>query len=68
LRIAVFDLAGRTKRTLLEAKAETGQGVVCWDGRLEDGRAAACAVYAVWLQYRLPNGDWVEKLPVVLER
>ncbi len=68
LRIVIFDLAGRVCRELLDAKTETGQGLVVWDGRNASGRIAAGGIYAVWLSYHLPDGDWVEKMPVVLER
>ncbi len=47
LDVAVFDLAGRRLRTLLRGDLAAGAHHLTWDGRTDDGRAAAPAVYFV---------------------
>lgn len=45
--VAIFDLAGRRVRTLVQASLEAGPHVVPWTGRHDDGRSAASGVYLV---------------------
>ena len=43
--LAVFDVAGRRVRTLLDASLPAGRHPVVWDGRDDRGRAAGAGVY-----------------------
>jgi hypothetical protein len=45
VRLAVYDLSGRLIRTLVDAVVEEGDYETAWDGRANDGRAAASGVY-----------------------
>ena len=47
LRIDVHDARGRVVRRLLDRSVETEAGVVVWDGRGDDGRAAGSGIYLV---------------------
>ena len=45
--IRVYDVAGRTVRTLVDGKAEPGEHSVVWDGTTDCGERAASGVYFV---------------------
>jgi hypothetical protein len=47
VRIAVFDLAGRRVRGLVDAMQEPDRYRVTWDGRNDDGRRLASGIYFV---------------------
>jgi endoglucanase len=49
VRLAVFDVAGRYVRTLVDSRRDEGRHAVTWDGRDEHGRAVAAGVYFVRL-------------------
>lgn len=68
LTAAIYDLGGRPVRMYPTTTTESDQGALYWDGRDEDGNPLAAGIYAVWLQYRRPNFNREEKLPVVLCR
>lgn len=53
--LAVFDLAGRLVRTLVDADLEPGSHAAAWDGQGRDGRLAASGTYL----YRLKAGGRV---------
>jgi len=63
VEIAVFDLAGRTVRTLFAAETIAGRHEVHWDGRDATGRAVSAGVYF----YRMQAGkiSRAQKLVVV---
>ncbi len=48
--ITVYDLLGRTLRTLVDDHQEPGAHVVVWDGRYEAGGVVSPGVYLVRLQ------------------
>lgn len=48
-RLAVFDVAGRLVRTLVDGPLEAGPRVVEWDGRDDGGRAVASGFYVIRL-------------------
>ncbi len=50
VRLAVFDVAGRRVRELLDADVPASERGVTWDGTRDDGRDAAPGVYAVRLE------------------
>lgn len=50
LRLTVHDLRGRHVVTLVDGRRAAGEHAVTWDGRREDGRAAAAGVYLVRIQ------------------
>jgi hypothetical protein len=49
-RLAVYDVAGRRVRQLLDGIAESGVRRVVWDGRADDGSQVAAGVYYVRLE------------------
>jgi len=49
IRLQVYDLAGRTVRTLLDGAASPGNEIVEWDGRDREGRLAPAGVYLLKL-------------------
>lgn len=53
VRVAVFDVAGRLVRTLVERPVAAGTYTVRWDGRDDRGHAVSSGVYL----YSLQNGD-----------
>lgn len=52
-RLAVFDVAGRRVRTLVDGMRSAGSHAATWDGRNEAGRPCPSGVYL----YRLDAGD-----------
>jgi hypothetical protein len=48
--IAIFDVAGRRVRSLVDVAAAGGEATVTWDGHDDAGRAAASGVYFCRLQ------------------
>jgi flagellar hook assembly protein FlgD len=49
-RLAVYDVAGRHVRTLVDAPRPAGTHTVIWDGRDEAGRRVTSGVYFVRLR------------------
>lgn len=45
VHIAIYDLAGRKVKTLVDGQQPGGQNTVQWDGRDDQGRAVASGVY-----------------------
>jgi hypothetical protein len=45
VRLAVYDVAGREVRTLLDGEMQPGNHIVPWDGRDQKGRAVAGGIY-----------------------
>jgi subtilisin family serine protease len=45
VRLAIYDVAGRHLRTLLDASLGAGRHAATWDGRDEAGRPAGAGVY-----------------------
>lgn len=62
--LAVFDLAGRRVRTLVDRRAPAGGHIANWDGTDDNGRPAASGVYF----YRLSWNDQAETKRMVLLR
>lgn len=52
VNLDVFDVSGRLVRQLVHERPSTGQVIVAWDGRDDDGREASSGVYF----YRLVAG------------
>jgi outer membrane protein assembly factor BamB len=50
VELAVFDLAGRKVRTLVNERLEPGKGSVTWDGSGDDGSQVASGIYFVRLK------------------
>jgi hypothetical protein len=50
--VAVYDIAGRVVRTLMQGDVAAGPHTARWDGRAADGTAAAAGVYVVRLSAR----------------
>lgn len=48
-KLAVFDVAGRLVKTLIDGPMEAGQRVVEWDGRDDGGRSVASGFYVIRL-------------------
>lgn len=61
--LELFDVAGRRLATLAEGVYPAGVHPVTWDGRTDQGRAAA-GVY--FLRYRTPDRDVVSKVVLIL--
>lgn len=53
VQLAVYDVAGRVVRRLVDREQTAGRQSVVWDGRDDGGRAAASGVYL----YRIRAGD-----------
>ena len=53
VKITVFDLRGRCVRTLVDGYRPSGDHVVVWNGRDDDGRTAPSGVYL----YRMSTSD-----------
>ena len=51
--LAVFDIAGKRVRTLVDGGVEQGDHQVTWNGLDDGGRPVAAGVYL----YRLDSGD-----------
>lgn len=45
MTLAIFDVTGRLVATLLQDRLESGSHFVLWDGRTNDGGAAATGIY-----------------------
>jgi hypothetical protein len=63
-RLAVYDVAGRLVRVLLDAQLEPGEYPVEWDGRDDAGRDQASGVYF----YRLSTPDFTQARRMTLVR
>jgi hypothetical protein len=63
VRLAVHDVAGRRRRTLLEGDLPRGVHELVWDGRDEQGVPAASGVYFIRLSYA--SGMRVSKLAIL---
>ncbi len=50
VRLAVFDVAGRHVRTLVDARQDAGEYSILWDGRSDRGDAVGRGVYSCRLQ------------------
>lgn len=64
VRLAIFDVHGRTVRTLVDCARPTGRHVVAWDGTDSRGRPLASGVYF----YRLQTSREMESRRMVLIR
>jgi len=62
VRLTIYDLLGRTVRTLVVQKQPAGAHTVVWDGRDNRGRQAATGLYI----YRLQAGDFHKTAKMVL--
>lgn len=60
MRLAVYDIAGRRRMTLLDRELPAGVTDVTWDGRDEAGARVASGVYFMRLTF--PSGSRVSKL------
>lgn len=48
-RVAIYDIAGRLVRTMMDTHLPRGRHQVAWDGRDKDGRQASAGLYVVSL-------------------
>ncbi len=65
VRVAIFNVAGQQVRELLDSSESAGEHSVRWDGRLDNGTAAASGAYFYRIQ--LPNGSVSEQRMVLLK-
>jgi hypothetical protein len=63
-RIAVYDVAGKLVRSLVDEPARPGRHEVAWDGTNEDGQRVASGVYF----FTLESDDVAERRSIVLLR
>ena len=66
LLVRIYDLAGRTLRTLADRRFEPGVHSVLWDGTAEDGRAASRGVYFARIVSRA-RGETLSQRVIVLK-
>ncbi|NPV14111.1 hypothetical protein HPY86_04185 [candidate division WOR-3 bacterium] len=67
MSLKVFDLSGRTVRVIFAGREiNEAQGVVYWNGRMDQGGLAPVGLYAVYLEYRYAGRKVCAKQPVVL--
>jgi hypothetical protein len=64
IKLAIYDLAGRRVKTLINGQLPAGEHRVTWNGRDEGGQAVASSVYLILLQ----GADFVETRSIVLAR
>jgi hypothetical protein len=64
VRLAVFDLSGRTVRNLVDGPRSAGEHTVTWDGRNDAGAPVAAGVYF----YRLSTPGRSEGHKIVISR
>ena len=62
VELSIFDVHGRTIRTLVNETRTAGAHVANWDGTAEGGVAAPSGIY----YYRLEVGDWTDTRSMVL--
>ncbi len=62
--LAVYDVAGRLVRVLIDDVVEAGPRDVTWDGKDNAGRGVASGVYF----YRLRAGEFTDTRKMVLLR
>ena len=62
--LVIYDVLGRTVRTLVDERVSAGRHVIQWDGRDDNGRAVASGVYL----YRLQAGTRTAVRKMVLMR
>jgi hypothetical protein len=62
VRVVIFDIRGRTVRTLVNENQDAGNHDIWWDGRDADGHMASAGVYF----YRLEAGSYIETKRMVL--
>jgi hypothetical protein len=62
VRLAVYDLAGRLVRRLVDRSLESGRHNTVWDGRDDRGLRVASGIYF----YRLESGDLLQTRKMVL--
>ncbi len=60
--LIIYNTLGQQIKVLADAQYEPGSHQLTWDGRTEDGRAAASGVYF----YRLVAGEYIESRKMVL--
>ena len=58
--LAIYDVAGRRVRTLLDGPVVAGPHTALWDGRDDAGRPVASGIYVAWL--RAPGRDHERKM------
>jgi hypothetical protein len=64
-RVAVYDVAGRLTKTLLDADLPAGRGGARWDGRDERGRAMGSGLYSRLVEGA--NGDRAVRTMILLK-
>jgi len=70
VRLKVFDINGRSFKTLLDGDLVEDRRITFWDGSVKDGRPAPIGVYIVLLEASPVRGGKTihSKMPVVLVR
>lgn len=69
LRMRIFNLGASIVRILVDTKTVSESlGLICWDGRQDNGQPAPAGIYLVVLDYYRGAGRLRSKLPVVLIR
>jgi flagellar hook assembly protein FlgD len=62
VRLTIFDVLGRTVRTLIEQKQPAGGHSAVWDGRDDRGRQLASGLYL----YRVTAGEFHKTAKMLL--
>jgi hypothetical protein len=62
--LRIYDAIGREVRTLMDRVVETGDYVVHWDGKDNNGAAVVSGIYF----YRLHSGDYISTKKMILIR
>jgi flagellar hook assembly protein FlgD len=68
ITIMIFDCRGRKIITLFEGERPAGSQSVVWDGREEDGSAAASGVYIVQMRIGGANPKLIQYKKIILEK
>ncbi len=54
--IRIFDARGRLVKTLVQNELLGREGIIKWDGDLDDGSRARIGIYIIWMELFSPDG------------